>query len=560
MSRMTLAQAINVGLGHHQAGRLQQAESVYRQILTGDPKNSDALHLLGVLAHQCGHHQAAVDLMTKAIEIQPTAAAYTNLGEALRMLGRLDEAVPAVQKAIQLNPNSSEALGNLGLIYSEMGKLDEAMEHFNRALAINPNLPQTLNNLGNLQLKLKKADTALAAYDRALAIDPNFSDGHNNRGSALESLDRLDEAMAEYVRAVELRPNFAIACNNAGNVARRLCKWDEATVWCQRALQLDPKFEPARWNVGLIELTHGDYAAGLPKYDLRFVATPQRLPPGTDGPRWDGSPLDGRTLLLYAEQGLGDGWQAARYVPMVARRGGKIVIACTAAQTGLMRQLEGVIATCLSSESSPPHDLFLPLMSLPRIFGTTLETIPRDVPYLQADPQRVATWRERLSAYSGVKIGLVWSGKEDPDPLRSIAFGELAPLAAITGVQYFGLQVGPAAQDARKAAAWMKIVDLSEEVMDFGETAACMMNLDLLLTIDTAAAHLSGALGRPTWTMVPFSPDWRWLLDRQDSPWYPTMRLFRQTRRKVWGDVVEHVAFALRDFASAHPNPGKAGG
>jgi tetratricopeptide (TPR) repeat protein len=551
---MTIAEAINVGLVHHQAGRLQQAESVYRQVLATDPKNADAMHLLGVLAHQCGHHQAAVDLMSKAIDIQPTAAAFTNMGEALRMLGRLEQAIPVVQKAIALNPNSAEALGNLGLIYSELGKLDEAQEHYHRALAINPKLPQTLNNLGNLLLKLKKTDEALASYDRALAIDPNFSDGHNNRGSALESLDRLDEAMAEYVRAVELRPNFAIACNNAGNVARRLCKWDEALLWCNRALQIDPKFDPARWNVGLIELTHGDYVAGLPKYDLRFVATPQRLPEGMEGPRWEGGPLEGRTILLYAEQGLGDGWQAARYVPMVARRGGKIVIACTAAQAGVMRQLEGVIATSVSSEASPPHDLFLPMMSLPRIFGTTLETIPRDVPYLQADPQRIQAWRERLSAYSGMKIGLVWNGKEDPDPLRSIAFGELAPLAAITGIQYFGLQVGPAAQDAKKAAAWMNIVDLSEDVMDFGETAACMMNLDLLLTIDTAAAHLAGALGRPTWTMVPFSPDWRWLLDREDSPWYPTMRLFRQTRRKVWGDVVERVAIALRDFMNARPS------
>jgi hypothetical protein len=352
--------------------------------------------------------------------------------------------------------------------------------------------------------------------------------------------------MAEYVRAVELRPNFAIACNNAGNVARRLCQWDVAMSWCKRALEIEPGFEPARWNVGLIELTHGDYASGLPKYDLRFTATAQLLPAGMDGPRWDGGPLEGRTILLYAEQGLGDGWQAARYVPMVARRGGKIIIACTAAQAGLMRNLEGVVGTCIGSEAAPPHDVFLPMLSLPRLFGTTLETIPREVPYLKVDAERVAVWRERLAAYSGLKVGLVWNGKEDPDPLRSISLEELAPLGSLEGVQYFGLQVGAAAADAKKASAWMNIVDLSEDVMDFGETAACMMNLDLLLTVDTAAAHLSGALGRPTWMMVPFSPDWRWLLDREDSPWYPTMRLFRQTRRKVWTDVVEKVVGEMR--------------
>jgi tetratricopeptide (TPR) repeat protein len=544
---MSISEAINLGLGHHQAGRLQQAEAVYRQILNQEPKNADALHLLGVLAHQCGHHANAADLIRKSLALAPRAPAYTNLGESLRMLGKLDEAIPVVQKAIELNPASAEAIGNLGLIYAEMGKADEAIAQYQKAIEINPKLPQTLNNLGNALLKQKKLDEALAAYDRALVIDPNFSDGHNNRGSALESMDRLDEAMAEYLRAVELRPNFAIACNNAGNVARRLCQWDQALIWCKRALQLDPNFEPARWNVGLIELTHGDYAGGLPKYDLRFVATAQRLPPGMDGRRWDGKPLDGKKILLYAEQGLGDGWQAARYVPMIAQLGGKIIISCTAAQGRVMRGLEGVIETCVTGEAIPPHDLFMPMMSLPRLFGTTLETIPREIPYLRADPQRVEAWREKLAAYPGLKVGLVWNGKEDPDPLRSISMGELAPLAAVAGVQYFGLQVGPAAAEAKKAASWMNIVDLSGDVMDFGETAACMMNLDLFLTVDTAAAHLAGALGRPTWTILPFSPDWRWLLDREDSPWYPTMRLFRQTRRKVWTDVVEKVAVALRE-------------
>jgi tetratricopeptide (TPR) repeat protein len=554
---MTVAQAINLGLEHHQAGRLKEAESIYRQILGHDAKNADALHLLGVVAHQCGNYPAAVELIGRSIAIQPVhPSAYTNLGESLRLLGRFPEAKDALLKAIEQHPTSAEALGNLGLVYASLGKGDEALDAYRRALAINPNLPQTHNNLGNLLLERKDREGALASYDRALAIDPNFADGHNNRGSALENLDRLEEAIAEYRRAVELRPNFAIACNNVGNVARRLCQWDEAMLWCQRALELDPKFEPARWNVGLIQLTRGDYVSGLPKYELRFVATPQRLPEGINRPRWDGGPLEGKTLLLYAEQGIGDGWQAARYVPMIARKGGKVVIACTKAQAGLLGNLEGVIATTPSGREAPPYDLFLPMMSLPLVFGTTLQTIPLDVPYLKADPSRVAAWAQKLSAYSGLKVGLVWSGSPNPEPLRSITLAELAPLAAISDVQFFSLQFGPAAADAKKSAAWMNIIDLSEDVADFGETAACMMNLDLILTIDTAAAHLAGALARPTWTMLPFSPDWRWLLDRPDSVWYPTMRLFRQTRRKVWTDVVEHVASALREFTKSS----KAGG
>jgi tetratricopeptide (TPR) repeat protein len=552
MSQMTIAQAINLALGHHQAGRLQDAESIYRQILAHDPKNADALHLLGVVAHQCGNYPAAIELIGKSISIQPVhPSAYTNLGESLRLSGRLPEARDALLKAIQQQPTSAEALGNLGLVYAGMGQGDQALDAYRQALAINPNLPQTHNNLGNLLLEQKDAVAALAAYDRALAIDPNFSDGHNNRGSALENMDRLEEAIAEYKRAVELRPNFAIACNNVGNVARRLCQWDEAILWCKRALQLDPSFEPARWNVGLIELTRGDYASGLPKYELRFVATPQRLPEGITRPRWDGSPLEGKTLLLYAEQGIGDGWQAARYVPMIARKGGKVIIACMNSQAGLLANLEGVIATTPSGKASPPYDLFLPMMSLPLIFGTTLQTIPLDVPYLKPDPARVAAWAQKMSTYSGLKVGLVWSGSANPEPLRSMTLAELAPLAEIPSVQYFSLQFGPAAAEAKKAVAWMNIVDLSDDVADFGETAACMMNLDLILTIDTAAAHLAGALARPTWTMLPFSPDWRWLLDRPDSVWYPTMKLFRQTRRKVWTDVVEHVAIALRELTKS---------
>jgi tetratricopeptide (TPR) repeat protein len=547
MSRVTVSQALQLAIQHHQAGRLQQAEAVYRQILGLEPDNADALHLLGVLAHQCGHHQTAVELIRKSLAIQPNnAPANANLGESLRVLGRLEEASAALQMAIKLNPAAPQAIGNLGIVLSDMGKTDQAVECYNRALAINPNLPQTLNNLGNIYLARKEKDAALAAYDRALALDPNFGDGHNNRGSALEQMDRLDEAMIEYVRAVELRPGFAVACNNAGNIARRLCRWDEAIIWCKRALSIDPRFEPARWNVGLIELTRGDYPAGLPKYELRFVATSQRLPAGIDRPRRDGDSLEGRTILLYAEQGLGDGWQAARYVPMVADRGGKIVIECHKAQVGLMRRLKGVVDVIVSGDPRPPYDLFSPMMSLPLLFGTTVATIPNDIPYLKPDPARVDAWRERLASYPGLKVGLIWNGSDHPDPLRSIALGELAPLALIEGVQFFGLQFGAAAAEAKKAAAWMNIVDLSADVADFGETAACMMNLDLILTIDTAAAHLAGALGRPTWTLIPFSPDWRWLLDRSDSIWYPTMRLFRQTRRKIWADVVERVAVALR--------------
>jgi tetratricopeptide (TPR) repeat protein len=548
---MTISQALEMAMTAHRAGRMQEAESVYRQILQHQPNNADALHLLGVLAQQCGQPQPAVELMEKSLAINPNnSAALTNLGEAYRVTGRLENAQAVLQKSLSLNPNSAEAIGNLGIVFSDMGKTDEAVNCYNRSLALNPNQPQVLNNLGNASLSRTKYDEALAIYERALRLDPKFADGHNNRGSALEHLARLEEAFAAYTHAVELNPNFAIACNNAGNVARRLCQWDLAVQWCSRSLQINPSYEPARWNIGLIELTRGDYAAGLPKYELRFVATPQRLPAGLDGQRWDGGAIDGKTILLYAEQGLGDGWQAARYVPMLADRGAKVIIECHPSQVGIMRSLRGVIGIVPYGQPRPKYDLFDPMMSLPLRFQTRLESIPREFPYITVDPERVAAWRDRLGSHTELRVGLVWRGSDNPDPLRSITLEELAPLAAVSNVQFFGLQFGEAVADIAKSAAWSKMIDLSAEVADFGETAACMMNLDLVLSIDTAAAHLAGALARPAWTLLPISPDWRWLLDREDSPWYPSMRLFRQTKRKVWTDVIERVAVELASLAS----------
>jgi tetratricopeptide (TPR) repeat protein len=556
MGRMTIPQALSLGMNRHQTGQLQEAESIYRQILALKPNDPDALHLLGVLAQQCGHSQAAVDLIQKSLAVTPAnSAALTNLGEALRVLGRHDQAIAALQKSLEIRV-SPEAIGNLGIVYADIGKTDQAIECYQKALAITANQPRVLNNLGNALLSKKDMDGALSAFDRALALDPNFADGHNNRGSALEQLDRLDEALSEYTRAFELQPTFAIACNNAGNLTRRLCQWDAATAWIQRSLQLNPKYEPAIWNLGLIELTRGDYPNGLPKYEMRFVATENRLPTGLNRPRWDGSPLEGRTILLCAEQGFGDCWQAARYMPMIAGRGGRIVIECHPSQVKLMQNLEGVVQAFASGEPRPDYDVFEAIMSLPLRLGTTLETIPRDVPYLKPNPDRIWAWGEKFAGISNLKVGLVWAGSHHPDPLRRISLAELAPVAAVPDVQFIGLQIGKAGAEARETAAWSSMIDVSEDLTDFGETAACMMNLDLILTVDTAAAHLAGALGRPTWTLLPFSPDWRWLLDREDAVWYPTMRLFRQTQRKVWTDVVERVVSALDEFK----NPRKAEG
>ncbi|MBV8782358.1 MAG: glycosyltransferase family protein, partial [Phycisphaerae bacterium] len=496
MSSITIGQALHLAMQHHHAGRLKEAETIYRQVLTADPNHADALHLLGVIAHQCNHHAPAVELIQKSLAVHPNnAGAQNNLGEAYRSLGQNDEAIAAYKRSLEIDPRSTEALGNLGLVYFNVGRVDEAIEQYHKALAINPKMAQTLSNLGNAMLHKKELDRAMAAYDAAVAADPMLADAHNNRGSALEHLDRLDEAYDEYRRATEINPRFPIACNNAANAARRLSRWEEARMWCEKALALDPNYEPARWNQGLIELTMGYYAIGLPKYELRFVATPQRLPKDLFGLRWDGSPLDGKTVLLVGEQGLGDTWQAARYVPMIRERGGKVLIECTRSQVSMLGRLPGVEQAFANHTPRPSFDCFAPMMSLPLLFNTTITTIENRVPYLTAEPARVESWRERLSFYgSGPKVGLVWHGSALPEPLRSCKLTDLAPLGRALGIKFFSLQVGEGSEEAANPPAELNLTDLAKDVWDFEEMAACMMNLDLIISIDTAAAHLAGAL------------------------------------------------------------------
>jgi tetratricopeptide (TPR) repeat protein len=495
------------------AGRLDEAVALLRQVLKARPDQPRALHLLGVIAHQRGHLEEAIRHVTRAIELDPaTALFHANLGEMHRLAGRPDLAIAHGERALALNPDYAEPLSNIGIVLYEQKKYAEA----------------------------------LAYHRRALAIKPDFAAGHSNLGNALHAMRRFDEAVACYRETVTLRPDFADAWSNLGTSLHHAGFYEEAIGALRRALALDPNNANAHSGLGLLLLMRGDFGDGLAEYEWRLRSTEVRLPYHPQRP-WHGETLDGGRLHIQAEQGFGDVIQFARYLPLVAARGARITFRVQQALVGLMRQsLEGVEIVGDRSTPATPADRECALLSLPYIFGTRLETIPAAIPYLRADPAEIARWRERFAGLARFKVGLVWAGNREHvnDGRRSVDLAELAPLFAVPETSFVSMQVGPRAGELEPHLDW-GIVDIGADLVGFAATAAAIEALDLVITIDSAVAHLAGALAKPTWLLTPWVSDWRWLLDREDSPWYPTMRLWRQIKGQSWHEIAGHMADEL---------------
>jgi Flp pilus assembly protein TadD len=521
---MTLQQQFESGVSYHQAGRLAEAERIYREILAQQPNHAEASHLLGVLAGQVGRNDIAVELIRRAIALRGDyAEAHSNLGIALKDKGQLDEAITAFRQAIVLNPNLPEAHNNLGVALKDKGQLDEAM----------------------------------AACRRAIALRGNYAEAHNNLGIALRGQGQLDEAIAAYRQAIALNPNFPEAHSNLGHALRENGQLEDAVVAIHQAIALRPDFAEAHYNLGSTLLLWGNFEPGWEEYEWRwkckgFPSSPRNFTQG----QWDGGPLEGCTLLLHTEQGLGDAIQFIRYLPLVAQRGGKIIIECQADLQRLFRTTAERCQIVARGQPLPAFDFHCPLLSLPRVFGTNLANIPNIVPYLHADAEDAGRWQRRLAEHAPlVKVGLAWAGSpaHEDDRNRSIKLARLAPLGQAPGVRFFSLQKGEAAVETKTPPPGLELVDWTEELKDFADTAALIANLDLVIAVDTAVAHLAGAMGKPVWVILQFMPDWRWLLDRDDSPWYPTMRLFRQPRRGDWDSVITRVVDALSLWIKNRP-------
>ncbi len=497
------------GVRLHGAGRLHEAEQVYRQVLTEAPRHADSLHMLGVIASQCGQPQAALSCIDQAIAIKPSAVMFhVNRAGALLALRQLDAALSACQAALRLQRNSAEAYQVMGHVLSDLGRPDQA----------------------------------LAAYRDALRLKPDLPDLHDNIGLALRQAGRLEEAVVALRQAVKRTPRDAQAQGNLAGVLKELGRVADAEACYRAALRINPDDPVLHLNLGIVLLLRGQFDDGWQEYEWRFRAGATALPP-CDKPRWQGEDLAGRRLLIRAEQGMGDTIQFCRYLPVAADRGSVVF----EVQPGLRHLMGDLAAEVIEvGEPLPPFDLWCPLLSLPRLLGNQAP-LP---PYLIADADRIATWRDRIGAH-GRRIGIAWQGNPSAaaERGRSVPLRAFLPLARVPGVRLINLQKHHGLEQLGAAPEELKVESLGDsfdaDADAFIDTAAVMHCLDMIVTSDTSIAHLAGALGRPVWVALQRVPDWRWLLEGGACSWYPTMRLFRQTEEGDWSGVFARMAALL---------------
>lgn len=560
--KQTLADAVAM----HQAGRLEEAECAYRAVLQEDPLHVDALHLLGLVAQQRGRSAEAIDLISRALQQRPNfAEAHYNLGLVHRECGQLESALVCFERAVSLRPRYAEAWYNLGNALKDLGRLDEAVAAYRRALRVRPQFGKALNNLANTLREQGRLEEAVSAFRQAIECEPGYAKAYHNLGLTLRGLGRFDEALEVFDRAVAVDAGFAEAHNARGTTLQAMGRFTEALEAYERALVCDWQLADAHFNRACAWLRQGNYERGWAEYEWRFKCKPFAAPP-LPGAAWDGSPQPGRTLLVYCEQGLGDTLQFVRYLPMVRERVGRVMLACQPALVPLMRASKVCEHVVALGDAVPPFDLRVPLLSLPYLFGTTLKTIPAPVRYLAADAVLASHWRGQLMDQVGLRVGICWQGNKAQafDRLRSFALRELAPVASVPGVRLISLQKGDGCEQLASVSHRWNILDLGPDfdttAGPFMDTAAVIEQLDLVISCDTAVAHLAGALGARVWVALAWSADYRWMLGCDDSPWYPSMRLYRQTRPECWQDVFERMAADVQQLAAALSTAGPAKG
>lgn len=547
-----------------QNGALAEAEELYREILELKPRHFDALQLLGSLALQAGRVQEGIEFLKKALAINAKQAPlHSNLAYALNALQRFDEALASADRALALQSGFPDALNNRGNAQAGLNLPLEALNSFDRALASAPDFAPAWNNRACVLRDLGRAADALASCDHALALQPGYPDAWSNRGNALSDLNRPHEARESYQRALELAPAFADAWNNLGLTQVDLNEHAQALHSYERALTVNPAAAETHWNRSLCLLQLGQLEAGWAEYEWRWERSRIKASRRTFAqPLWLGNfSIDGKTILLHAEQGLGDTLQFCRYAKTVSKLGAKVVLEVPRELMRLMSTLDGVNQLIEAGHALPPFDCHCPLLSLPLACKTDLASIPSKTPYLFADPQASREWHERIAAPAQkcLKVGLVWAGGNRPhvaelrknDARRSITFERLAPILDVPNVRFFSLQKGPAARQLQHDDSHLDVIDYTEELDDFADTAALVANLDLVISVDTSTAHLAGALDKPVWILNRFDTCWRWMLERTDTPWYAQAKLFRQPALGDWDSVIRNVRDALVELSAS---------
>jgi tetratricopeptide (TPR) repeat protein len=512
----------------------------------GDPHDLFA-RALGL--HRSGRLLEAIADYDRAIALKPDHTnAHNNRGNALFQLGYYDVALASYDQAIALQPDYATAHNNRGSALNRLGRHDEALASYDRAIMIDSDYAGAYNNRGHTLNELGRHEEALTNFEQAVTLKPDYADAHNNRGNVLNKLGHHDQALASFDRAIALTPHYAGAHNNRAHVLYQLGRYQEALASCNRAIALQPDFAAAQTNRALLLNLFGDYKDGFDNYEWRLRGTPSKF----TQPQWCGEPITDKTILLSAEQGFGDIMQMLRYLPLVKAKASHIVLGLPRTIPPLLGPMADGVTVITPGSPLPPFDVHCPLMSLPFAFGTGIDTIPAQVPYLTAPAERMPWWRERLPKSAALRVGLVWSGRADyaSDSSRTIALDRLAPLLEDEDISFVSLQREYRDHDL-PALSRLPIERIDDVISDFGDTAAAIEQCDLVISIDTSVAHLAGGLGKPVWILLPHVPDWRWLLDRTDCPWYPTARLFRQNKTGDWHGVIADVIRELSAFRNS---------
>ena len=546
-----------LGCVRGQQERWADALPLLQRAVTENPSFAEAQLNLGIACQILGHSAEALDAYNAALVLRPSyAAAHNGRGLVLQTLGRTDECVAAFACAVEHDPSHADAWNHLGIALQSQGHLEQAAACFGQAIRARPAFAQGYNNLGIVRHAQGQHEDALEACEQALALSPSFAEAHNNRGAVLKTLGRWEEAADSFTRALENNPAYADAHYNLGNTRDAQGRTAKAINCYTRAIEIAPSHVDAHWNRSLARLLVGDFAAGWAEYDWRWQTDQFDAKPFPQ-PRWDGANLQGKSILIYAEQGFGDTIQFARCLPWVKSRGAEHVL--FAVQHGLGRLLTSspgvdTLIECNPDGTFPPavhaFDVQIPLLSLPGLMGIDLQNMPA--------PATFAVGRVPLrgggraaSHPDTLQVGLVWAGRPEHrnNKNRSLSLADFAPLLDTPGVTFYSLQKGEAGRDV---SAFPQIIDLAPDLHDFADTAAALRYLDLVVCVDTSCAHLAGTLNIPTWTLLPFAPDWRWLKERMDTPWYPSLRLFRQSAPGDWAGVFARVQRELQTFAAAH--------
>ncbi len=618
--------SIQDAIEKHIAGNLQEAEAIYQSILKEQPDEPDALHLLGLLAHQVGNNAASVDLIERAISVRNDVPDfYFHCGSAYQALDRRDLAIKRYEQALAINPDYFDVLNNLGLLLHGMGQLKEATRRYEQALAVNPNFAEAYNNLGNIIQEMNRPDEAIRRYEQALAIDPDYAEAHNNLGLSLLKSDSHAEAVSHFKRALILNPDYAEAHNNLansfqesklfekaiyhyeqainikpdyaeahnnlglvlqkkelrddainyykkainikpdyaeahynlGNILQEEVELKEAVYHYEQAINIKPDYAEAHYNLGFANLLNGSLEKGWDHYEWRYK-TPEHksITRNFSQPQWDGSSLNNQTILLHAEQGLGDTIQFIRYLPMIAEAGGKIIVECDPGLIHLFTDYAKIATFIGKGEPIPDFDVHSSLMSLPKIFGTSYESIPSDTNYINSNSRLVSSWKERLSGTNTFNVGIFWQGNKNynRDKSRSIPLKQFEAILTVEKTEFVSLQKGDGQEQISENGFSHLISDYTSEMDNeekFADTVAIINSLDLIIGTDTSIIHLAGAMGKPTWILLAYHPDWRWMLNIESSPWYPTMKLFRQQKKDDWESVINRVKLELEKIIPA---------